>query len=104
MNKAPPQTAGTTSGANPIPSTIETTPISNVARSAAGDMKPEDLYEILCNDTVLPLDMTLAAVRQYVWRQVGELVMYYRRKVPAAVEGGNTTTNGREKVDAVNGH
>lgn len=42
--------------------------------------RPEDAYEILCNDAVLPLDMTLAAVRQYVWRQTGELVMYYRRK------------------------
>ena len=43
--------------------------------------KPEDAFEILCNDVVLPLDATLAAVRQYIWRQSGELVMYYRRKV-----------------------
>ncbi|KZT64082.1 WD40 repeat-like protein [Daedalea quercina L-15889] len=42
--------------------------------------RAEDLYEIVCNDIVLPLDMTLAAVRQFVWRQGGELSMYYRRK------------------------
>ncbi|KAG1749376.1 hypothetical protein EDD22DRAFT_981841 [Suillus occidentalis] len=41
----------------------------------------EDLYEILCNDSVLPLDMTLAAVRHYFWRQAGELVMHYRSKI-----------------------
>ncbi|PCH34582.1 hypothetical protein WOLCODRAFT_27311 [Wolfiporia cocos MD-104 SS10] len=47
------------------------------------DSRPraEDLYEIVCNDVVLPLDMTLAAVRQFIWRQPGELAMYYRRKV-----------------------
>jgi len=43
--------------------------------------RPEDIYEIVCNDVVLPLDMTLAAVRQYVWRQAGELSMYYRRRM-----------------------
>ncbi|KAI9457236.1 WD40 repeat-like protein [Lactarius psammicola] len=40
----------------------------------------EDLWEIVCNDTVLPINMTLAAVRQYVWRQSGEVVLYYRRR------------------------
>ncbi|EGN97348.1 hypothetical protein SERLA73DRAFT_169707 [Serpula lacrymans var. lacrymans S7.3] len=42
--------------------------------------KAEDTYEILCNNSVLPLDMTLAAVRQYFWRQSAELVMHYRLK------------------------
>ncbi|KAH8113149.1 hypothetical protein DFH11DRAFT_1510830 [Phellopilus nigrolimitatus] len=42
--------------------------------------RAEDAYEILCNDQVLPLEMTLAAVRQFVWRQSSELVMHYRRK------------------------
>lgn len=48
-------------------------------RHSAGG-KPPETYDILCNDALLPLDMTLAAVRQYVWRQSSELVMYYRRK------------------------
>ena len=43
-------------------------------------LRPEDQFEILCNEAVLPLDMTLASVRQFVWRQSGELVMHYRRK------------------------
>ncbi|KAK7012216.1 WD-repeats-region domain-containing protein [Favolaschia claudopus] len=42
--------------------------------------RAEDLYEILCNDVVLPLDMSIAAVRQYVWRQSAELVMNYRTR------------------------
>jgi WD repeat-containing protein 48 len=48
--------------------------------------KAEDAYEILCNDVVLPLDMTLAAVRQFIWRNAGELVMHYRRKAGSATE------------------
>lgn len=55
-------------------------------------MRPEDQYEILCNDVVLPLDMTLAAVRQFVWRQSAELVMHYRRKralSPGSVYSGH---------------
>ncbi|EKM61893.1 uncharacterized protein PHACADRAFT_83158 [Phanerochaete carnosa HHB-10118-sp] len=46
-------------------------------------LRPEDQFEILCNETVLPLDMTLASARQFVWKQSGELVMYYRRKKAA---------------------
>ncbi|KAF8321362.1 hypothetical protein DL93DRAFT_2093982 [Clavulina sp. PMI_390] len=41
-------------------------------------------FEILCNDTVLPFNMTLAAVRHYVWRQSGELAMQYRKKAVVA--------------------
>lgn len=37
-------------------------------------------YEITCNDVLLPLGMSLAAVRQYVWKQSTELIMYYRRR------------------------
>lgn len=47
--------------------------------------RAEDVYEVLCNDMVLPLDMTLAAVRQYIWRQASELTMYYRRRVAVVV-------------------
>lgn len=42
--------------------------------------RAEDEYEILCNEALLPLGVTLAAVRQYVWKQSAELVMHYRRK------------------------
>jgi WD repeat-containing protein 48 len=43
-------------------------------------MRAEDEYEILCNDTLLPLGMSLAAVRQFVWKSSAELVMHYRKK------------------------
>jgi len=42
--------------------------------------RSEDVFEIICNEVVLPLNISLAAVRQFVWRQSAELVMYYRRK------------------------
>ena len=67
--------------------TLPNTPRSSFDTRASGGRhrdehrpRAEELYEIVCNDVVLPLDMTLAAVRQFVWRQAGELSMYYRRK------------------------
>jgi hypothetical protein len=45
--------------------------------------RPDELWEIVCNETVLPHNMTLAVVRQHVWRQSGEVVLHYRRKRPA---------------------
>ena len=50
--------------------------------------RAEDMYEILCNDLVLPYDMTLAAIRQFVWKQSSELVMHYRRKQPTGQAQG----------------
>ncbi|KAJ7091399.1 hypothetical protein B0H15DRAFT_835950 [Mycena belliarum] len=50
--------------------------------------RAEDLYEILCNDVVLPLDMSIGAVRQYVWRQSAELTMCYRRNREMAAYRG----------------
>jgi len=47
-----------------------------------GRPHPENTWEILWNDVVLPLEMTLAAARQFVWRQAAELIMHYRRKQP----------------------
>ncbi|KAG8737941.1 hypothetical protein FRC10_007521 [Ceratobasidium sp. 414] len=45
-----------------------------------GPNPPEREYEVLCNEQVLSKGATLAAVRQYVWRNAGELVMHYRVK------------------------
>ncbi|KAI1787218.1 hypothetical protein LXA43DRAFT_1030141 [Ganoderma leucocontextum] len=78
-------------GGGNSPVSMSMTPRSSIdrrstssARARDHDSRPraDELYEILCNGAVLPLDMTLAAVRQYVWRQSGELVMHYRRKAP----------------------
>ena len=57
--------------------------------------RAEDAYEILCNDQVLSNDMTLAAVRQFVWRQSGELVMYYRRKAYSLPPCASSISSGR---------
>ncbi|KAL1686443.1 hypothetical protein GGG16DRAFT_128688 [Schizophyllum commune] len=50
--------------------------------------RAEETYEVLCNNVVLPLDMTLAQVRQYVWRQAAELVIYYRKRAGSGSHGG----------------
>ncbi|KAH9931751.1 hypothetical protein B0H21DRAFT_699788 [Amylocystis lapponica] len=63
-------------------SSLDTRSLSSARSRDETRPRAEDLYEILCNDVVLPLDMTLAAVRQYVWRQSVELSMYYRRRTP----------------------
>jgi WD repeat-containing protein 48 len=52
-------------------------------KGSSSNRAPDDLWEIVCNDTVLPPNMTLAVVRQHVWRQSGEVVLHYRRKRPA---------------------
>lgn len=58
-----------------------TTRASNNSPVPQNPIKHEEEYEILCNETLLPLSMTLAAVRQYVWKQSSELIMHYRRRV-----------------------
>ena len=59
-----------------VHSSVDSQGLVQVASQPSAD----DPYEILCNDMLLPYEMTLAAVRQFVWRQGSELVMYYRRK------------------------
>ena len=54
---------------------------TDAATPGSSKPKPDDLYEILCNDVLLPLDMTLAAVRQFVWRQAAELILHYRKRI-----------------------
>ncbi|KAJ4483357.1 hypothetical protein J3R30DRAFT_1767713 [Lentinula aciculospora] len=63
-----------------------TSPRSSLESQHLHGQRPsaEDLYEILCNDVLLPLDMSLAAVRNYIWRQPTELTLYYRLKRPVA--------------------
>jgi hypothetical protein len=68
----------TTSPTNP--------PTNNETASAVPKYsRAVDSLEILCDDMVLPVNMTLAAVRHYIWRQPGELVMHYRRTAPLPV-------------------
>ncbi|KAJ3523495.1 hypothetical protein NM688_g8721 [Phlebia brevispora] len=72
--------------ANTPRSSLDARSMSSVGKPREGDSRarPEEQFEILCHDTVLPLDMTLAAVRQFIWRQSSELIMFYRKKTPQA--------------------
>ncbi|KAG7440883.1 WD40 repeat-like protein [Guyanagaster necrorhizus] len=72
-------TSNSNSRAASIRSSVEST--GHHERTRSPRPRAEDLYEILCNDILLPLDMSLAAVRYYVWKQSAELTMHYRRKL-----------------------
>lgn len=41
-------------------------------------LSPEQYIEILCNDQIVPPDMTLATLRAHVWRTGGDVVLYYK--------------------------
>ncbi len=77
-------TSRPTTAANTPRSSLDARSLKSVARNDSVSVRAEEQYEILCDGMVLPLDMTLAAVRQFVWRSSGELVMYYRRKAVAS--------------------
>ncbi|KAL1744090.1 hypothetical protein HDZ31DRAFT_39477 [Schizophyllum fasciatum] len=68
------------------------TGMSGAGAGAGGGVNPveraEETYEVLCNGVVLPLDMTLAQVRQFVWRQAAELVIHYRKRSGTGLHSG----------------
>jgi WD repeat-containing protein 48 len=68
---------------------------SNETPTANAKHRPEDLYDILCNDVLLPLNMTLAAVRQHVWKQSTELILCYRRVIPPSYPGKDRGGNAK---------
>lgn len=43
-------------------------------------VKPEEWLEVLCNDKVLPNNMTLATLKATIWRSSGDIQITYRRK------------------------
>lgn len=53
----------------------------SAAASLSGGAQPDERFvEILCNDVLVDPDMSLATVRDFVWRKPGhELVLQYRR-------------------------
>jgi WD repeat-containing protein 48 len=92
-NSRTPSVDGLTSSLQSTPTSSFSTLEPNTTMSTSPALKTpppraEDLYEILCNDLVLPYDMTLAAIRQFVWKQSSELVMHYRRKQPTGQAQG----------------
>eukprot|EP00736_Rhodelphis_marinus_P001043 Rmarinus@m.2974 len=41
-------------------------------------------FEILCKDEIVPLRMTIASVRRFLWKDGGELRLYYRIRSPGS--------------------
>jgi len=56
------------------------TPAIHEPRPNHPHLRPANLWEISCNVTVLPPNIMLMVVLQYIWRQLGEVVLRYRRK------------------------
>lgn len=51
---------------------------ASVGSSLYGDFNPEKDLEILVNDQVLPLNVTLATIRHCMWRNGGDVILSYR--------------------------
>ncbi|KAH9850509.1 hypothetical protein C2E23DRAFT_887394 [Lenzites betulinus] len=96
-------TASVSAAATPRSSFDARSMSSTRTRGEHAEPRPraEDQYEILCNDVVLPLDATLATVRQFVWRQSSELVMHYRRKRQVAPAARSVSGAGNNPDPAV---
>lgn len=41
-------------------------------------LKPEEYLELYCNDQLLPINMTLATLRAYIWKGGNDVVLYYK--------------------------
>ena len=65
---------------NQLSSQTTHAPAIHEPRSNHRHLRLDDLWEISCNDTPLPPNVTLAVVWQYVWRQSGEVVLDECRK------------------------
>jgi len=87
----------------PLPSTMVGTPNSgrsagSVAAAGAAEaegppgLPEEHCIEIQCNDRVVDPDMSLAAVRDFIWKRTSaELVLCYRRT------NGSSATGAKEQ-------
>ena len=55
---------------------------NNDEENAGQQVAPHEMIEILCNDAVLPVDVTLAQCQRFFWRSGGDIRLEYRmRKV-----------------------
>ena len=64
---------------NQLSSQMTHTPAMHEPRPNDRHLRPDDLWEISCNVTVLSPNVMLAVVRQYTWRQSGKVVLHYCR-------------------------
>ncbi len=48
--------------------------------AVGAELAPHEMIEILCNDVVLPVDVTLAQCQRFYWRAGGDIKLEYRSK------------------------
>ncbi|GAA5922447.1 uncharacterized protein JCM15063_003305 [Sporobolomyces koalae] len=58
--------------------TLEAHPAPAVGNSLFGEFNPEQDIEILVNDQVLPVNVTLATIRHCLWKNGGDVILSYR--------------------------
>jgi hypothetical protein len=99
----------------PMPSMpAQTTGRRSGSRSPSGGAVPDERFvEILCNDVLVDPDISLATVRDFIWRKPGqELVLTYRRAKhistptsptppPPLLQGGQSASNPSSPAGAV---
>uniref|UniRef100_V5E642 Uncharacterized protein n=2 Tax=Kalmanozyma brasiliensis (strain GHG001) TaxID=1365824 RepID=V5E642_KALBG len=55
---------------------------ANTSQDEGETLAPHEMIEILCNDVVLPVDVTLAQCQRFFWRTGGDIRLEYRMKMP----------------------
>ncbi|KAM5429962.1 hypothetical protein McanCB49686_005812 [Microsporum canis] len=69
----------------------------NVENPSEDALKPEEYLELYCQNTLIPMDMTLATIRTHIWRTGNDMVLVYkangRRKIPIPEEDSETQEN-----------
>ncbi|KAL2146121.1 hypothetical protein VTI28DRAFT_5214 [Corynascus sepedonium] len=68
-------------------------------------LKPEEYLELYCNDQLLPIKMTLAALRTHVWRGGNDIILHYkangRKEIPMKPPADAEKTEGQTEAAAV---
>ncbi|EFR03211.1 WD repeat-containing protein 48 [Nannizzia gypsea CBS 118893] len=70
-------------------------------------LKPEEYLELYCQNTLIPMDMTLATIRTHIWRTGNDMVLVYKangkRKIPLPVEDAEAGKEEKPSVGLANG-
>ncbi|UTT96985.1 hypothetical protein NDA17_004669 [Ustilago hordei] len=77
---ATPAAVGSGAGLNMTPAAPQEKWSQAEGQEGGEAMAPHDMIEILCNDTLLPVDVTLAQVQRFYWRSGGDVKLEYRMK------------------------
>uniref|UniRef100_A0A093VT44 UBP9-binding protein n=1 Tax=Talaromyces marneffei PM1 TaxID=1077442 RepID=A0A093VT44_TALMA len=50
----------------------------NPAEPDPNPMQPEDYLELYCQNTLVPINMTLATIKTHIWRTGGDMILFYK--------------------------